>query len=96
MHHRFRDWWISPCPGRWKELYNEKKQRVGQIEGIIITRERAVSYAIVGAGSFVGVARYDVAIPIEQLRRHDGKFVLPGATKEAVMALPKLEYAKSK
>ncbi len=79
-----------------KAVYNEKNERVGAIDDIIVTPERAVSYVIVGAGGFVGVGRHDVAIPIERLQQQDGKFVLPGATKDAIKALPKFEYAKSK
>jgi len=79
-----------------QRVYNEKNEKVGAIDDIIITPERAVSYVIVGAGGFVGVGRHDVAIPIERLQQQDGKFVLPGATKEAIKALPKFEYAKKK
>ena len=77
-----------------KPVYNEKKVRVGRIDDIIVTPERAVSYVIIGAGGFVGLGRHDVAIPINQLQEQDGKYVLPGATKEAIKALPKFEYAK--
>lgn len=77
-----------------KAVYNEKSERVGQIEDMIVTPERAVSYVIVGAGGFVGLGRHDVAIPINQLQQQDGKYVLSGATKEAIKALPKFEYAK--
>jgi hypothetical protein len=35
-----------------------------------------------------------VAIPVNQLKQEDGKFVLPGTTKEAIKVLPKFEYAK--
>jgi sporulation protein YlmC with PRC-barrel domain len=77
-----------------KPVYNEKNVRIGRIDDIIITPERAVSYVIVGAGGFVGLARHDVAIPVNQLQEQDGKYVLPGATKEAIKALPKFEYAK--
>ena len=38
--------------------------------------------------------RHDVAIPVGQLQEKDGKYILPGATKEAIKALPKFEYAK--
>jgi len=31
---------------------------------------------------------------VNQLKQEDGKIVLPGATKEAIKALPKFEYAK--
>ncbi len=53
-----------------------------------------LSFVIVGAGGFVGVGKHDVAIPVNQLKQQDGKFVLSGATKEAIKALPKFEYAK--
>jgi sporulation protein YlmC with PRC-barrel domain len=77
-----------------KPVYNEKNVRVGRIDDIIITPERAVSYVIIGAGGFVGLAKHDVAIPVNQLQEQGGKYVLPGATKEAIKALPKFEYAK--
>ena len=77
-----------------KTVYNEKNVRVGRIDDIIVTPERAVSYVIVGAGGFVGLGRHDVAIPVNQLQEQDGKYVLSGATKEAIKALPKFEYAK--
>jgi hypothetical protein len=79
-----------------QRVYNEKNERVGVIDDLIITPDRAVSYAIVGAGGFVGLAKHDVAIPVGQLKQEDGKFVIPGATKEAIKALPKFEYAKKK
>ena len=40
------------------------------------------------------LGRHDVLIPVEQLKQQDKKFVLPGATKEAIKALPKFEYAR--
>ncbi len=75
-------------------VYNEQNQKVGTIDDLIIAPDTAVSFIIVGAGGFVGVGRHDVAIPVNQLKQQDGKFVLPGATKEAIKALPKFEYAK--
>ena len=75
-------------------VYNEQNQKVGAIDDLIIAPDTSVSYVIVGAGGFVGVGRHDVAIPVNQLKQQDGKFVLPGATKEAIKALPKFEYAK--
>jgi len=75
-------------------VYNEQKQRVGRIDDLIIAPDTAVSFVIVGAGGFVGLGKHDVAIPVTQLKQQDGKFVLPGATKEAIKALPKFEYAR--
>jgi hypothetical protein len=75
-------------------VYNEQKQRVGKIDDLIVAPDTSVSFAIIGAGGFVGLGRHDVAIPVSQLKQQDGKFVLPGATKEAIKALPKFEYAR--
>jgi hypothetical protein len=77
-----------------QSVYNEKQQKVGIIDDLIIAPDIAVSFVIIGAGGFVGVGRHDVAIPVSQLKQQDGKFVLAGATKEAIKALPKFEYAK--
>ena len=75
-------------------VYNEQKQKVGVVDDLIIAPDTAVSFVIIGAGGFVGVGRHDVAIPVNQLKQENGKIVLPGATKEAIKALPKFEYAK--
>lgn len=77
-----------------KTLYNEKNEKVGTIDDIIVAPDRSVSYAIVGAGGFVGLGKHDVAVPISQIKQEDGKFVLAGATKSAIKALPAFEYAK--
>ena len=77
-----------------QSVYNEQKQRVGKIDDLIIAPDTAVSFVIVGAGGFVGLGRHDVAIPVTQVKQQDGKFVLPGATKDAIKALPKFEYAR--
>ncbi len=76
-----------------KAVYNEKSQRIGIVDDIIIAPDKAVSYAIIGVGGFLGVDRHDVAIPVSQIKLQDGKFVLPGASKEALEATPKFEYA---
>jgi sporulation protein YlmC with PRC-barrel domain len=79
-----------------KAVYNENNQRVGRIEDLIVAPDSAVSFAIVGAGGFAGLGRHDVAIPVQQIQlQDDGKFILPGATKDAIKALPKFEYAKN-
>jgi sporulation protein YlmC with PRC-barrel domain len=77
-------------------VYNEENQKVGKIDDIIIAPDTTVSFAIVGAGGFIGLGKHDVAIPISQLTEQNGRIVLPGATKDAIKALPKFEYAKKK
>ncbi len=77
-----------------KTVFNENNEKVGKIDDLIVAPTGELSFAIIGAGGFAGVGRHDVAIPVQQIQLQDGKFVLPGATKAAVKALPKFEYAK--
>jgi hypothetical protein len=77
-----------------KDVYNDGNEKVGKVEDLIIAPDKAVSYAIVGVGGFLGIDRHDVAIPAGQLKIQGDKLTLPGATKEALKALPKFEYAK--
>ena len=76
-----------------KPVYNDQNESIGAVDDIIVAPDKQVSFAIIGAGGFLGVARHDVAIPVAQLRLRDGKLVLPGATKEALKNAPAFEYA---
>jgi sporulation protein YlmC with PRC-barrel domain len=79
-----------------KIVYNEKDEKVGKVDDIIIAPNKTVSYLIIGAGGFVGMGKHNVAIPMSQIQDQNGKIVLPGAAKEIVKALPPFEYAKNK
>jgi sporulation protein YlmC with PRC-barrel domain len=77
-----------------KTIYNDSGDGIGKVDDIIVAPDKAVSYAIIGVGGFLGVGRHDVAIPVGQLKQQsDGKFVLAGATKDALKAMPPFEYA---
>ena len=78
-----------------KTVFNDVGAKVGAVEDLIIDPEKSISYVIVGAGGFVGIARHDVAIPVAQIHEEAGRLVLAGATKESVKALPEFEYAKA-
>ena len=77
-----------------KDVYNDKNEKIGVVDDLIITPDRSLSYAIIGAGGFLGIGKHDVAIPVGQFKEDKGKIVLAGATKEALKAMPKFEYAK--
>jgi sporulation protein YlmC with PRC-barrel domain len=77
-----------------KDVYNSSDEKIGVVEDLIIAPDKAVSYAIVGTGGFLGIDRHDVAIPAGQLKLQGDKLMLPGATKEGLKALPKFEYAR--
>ena len=71
-----------------QRVYNDNKERVGTIDDIIVTPDKAISYAIVNAGGFLGLAKHNVAVPVSQFKLVDKKLVLPGATKDALKASP--------
>jgi sporulation protein YlmC with PRC-barrel domain len=79
-----------------KTIVNEQNQKIGKIDDIIIAPDNAASFAIIGAGGFLGVGKHDVAIPFNQFKMQGTNFLLPGATKENLKALPKFEYASKK
>jgi sporulation protein YlmC with PRC-barrel domain len=75
-------------------VYNDNNERVGSIDDIIIAPDKAISYAIVNAGGYLGLAKHDVAVPVSKFKLVEGKLVLPGATKEALKASPEFQYAQ--
>ena len=77
-----------------KDVYNEAGDKIGEINDLIVTPSRSLSYAIVGVGGFLGVGERDVAVPVSKFKQQMGKIVLPGATKDKLMTAPKFEYAK--
>ena len=77
-----------------KDVYSEAGDKIGEINDLIVTPSRSLSYAIVGVGGFLGVGERDVAVPVSKFKQQMGKIVLPGATKDKLMAAPKFEYAK--
>jgi hypothetical protein len=76
-----------------KSVYNEDGAEVGKIDDLVIARDTAVSFVVISAGGFVGINRHRVAVPVEQLTEREGRFLLPGATKAAIKALPPFDYA---
>jgi sporulation protein YlmC with PRC-barrel domain len=77
-----------------KDVYNDAGEKIGDINDLIVAPNRAVSYAIVGVGGFLGMGEHNVAVPVSKLKQQMGKIVLSGATKDALKAAPKFEYAK--
>jgi sporulation protein YlmC with PRC-barrel domain len=84
-----------------KTVVNDKKERIGKIEDIIIAPSSGAkmpyaSVAIIGVGGFLGMGRHDVAIPTDQIKVEGSNLVLPGATKDALKAVPEFQYARKK
>jgi sporulation protein YlmC with PRC-barrel domain len=77
-----------------KPVYNELNDKVGDVDDIIVAPDKSISYAILSVGGFLGMGEHYVAIPFNQLKAGEGKFVLRGATKDALKAIPNFDYAK--
>jgi hypothetical protein len=72
-----------------KAVHNSSDEKIGAVDDLIIAPDKAVSYAIVGTGGFLGIDRHDVAIPVGQFKLDGDKLMLPGAIKEVLKALPR-------
>ncbi len=76
-----------------KPIFNELGDKIGNVNDLIIAPNKSLSYAIVGTGGFLGMGKYDVAIPVTQINEVNDKMVLRGATKESIKQIPEFEYA---
>ena len=73
-------------------VFNSQDDRVGFVDDLIVAGDRAVTYAIVNVGGFVGLAKHDVLFR-SRFKLMDGKSIQDGTTKEALKASPPFEYA---
>ena len=65
-----------------KDVYSDKNEVVGRAEDLILSRDRAVSYVVLGVGGFLGIGEHDVVIPVNQIKLTGDKLILTGATKD--------------
>ena len=76
-------------------VYNEKDERVGKVDDLIIAGDGQVTLAVLSVGGFLGLGARNVAIPIQLFKAGEqGKIQLPQATKDELKALPAFEYAR--
>jgi sporulation protein YlmC with PRC-barrel domain len=74
------------------DVYNDANQKIGKIDDFVVAPDGKLSVAVVETGGFLGVKAHRVAIPLQQFTHVGPKTVLPGATKEALKALPEFKY----
>jgi sporulation protein YlmC with PRC-barrel domain len=75
-------------------VYNDQDKRIGKIEDMIVSPDGKVSVAVIDVGGFLGIGKHRVAIPVDEFADIKAKkLILPGATKEALKALPEFHYA---
>jgi PRC-barrel domain protein len=78
------------------DVINENRDTIGKIDDILISRDDHHVYAVISVGGFLGMGSKLVAIQYEQLTpTPDNKgFVLRGATKDSLKALPEFRYTE--
>jgi hypothetical protein len=67
---------------------------IGSIDDLIVLRDGDDPIAILSVGGFLGIGAKLVALPYERLQHNAerNRWVLPGATKESLTALPSFAY----
>ena len=75
-----------------QEVYNDKGEKIGKIDDLIVAPDGTLSIAVVNVGGFLGVAKHLVAIPVRQFEHIAPKAVLPNASKDQLKALPPFQY----
>jgi sporulation protein YlmC with PRC-barrel domain len=73
-------------------VVNEANESVGTIDDLIVTPNEKVPYAVLSVGGFLGMGTKYVVVPFNSLQIKDGQIILPGATKDALKALPEFKY----
>jgi sporulation protein YlmC with PRC-barrel domain len=76
-----------------KSLYNDQGDKIGEVEDLIISPDRNLTFVIVGAGGFIGFGQHDVAVPVSRIQDRGGKLVMPGVTMDLLKTMPTFTYA---
>ena len=75
-------------------VVNEANETVGRIDELLIGADGRTPYAVLSVGGFLGLGDRLVVVPYESLKMAANKIMLPGATREALKALPEFRYAR--
>jgi hypothetical protein len=73
-------------------VVNEANETVGAIDDLIVTPTEKVPFAVLSVGGFLGMGTKYVVVPFSALQMKDKRMLLPGATKDALKALPEFKY----
>jgi sporulation protein YlmC with PRC-barrel domain len=87
-----RGWRASKLKGT--NVTNDKNEKIGEIDDIILSRDGAAIFAIIQVGGFLGVGGHLIAVPFKSLQIDDTgkKIVLPGASRDALKRLPEYKH----
>lgn len=78
-------------------VYNDKDEKVGSIDDLIIGSDKSL-HAVISVGGFLGMGAKMVEVPFDKLQfgntknNSDNRVVMPGATKESLNSMPDYHY----
>ena len=77
-------------------VYNEQNEKIGSLDDLILKEDDRIAMGVVSVGGFLGMGNKLVAVPYDQLHlerdKDQTKITMPGASKEALNAMPTLTY----
>jgi len=75
-------------------VYNEQNESIGEVDDIIIPQGATQPVAILSVGGFLGIGARLVAVPYDRLQHATDRdrWMLQGATKDSLRALPEFTY----
>src|SRR3546814_9340062 len=76
------------------EVYNEKNEKVGDIDDVVLADDGKAVYFVIGASGFLGLGKHDVAIPFDKIQKTKDKLVLSGYINEKLKAKPTVAVKK--
>ena len=75
------------------DVYNDKAEKIGTVDDLIIATDGSVSAAVIEVGGFLGLTAHKVLVPVSRFTHVDPKrLILPGANKDESKKLPKFKY----
>jgi hypothetical protein len=85
-------WRVSKLVG--SEVSNDKNEKIGKVDDIIVAPDGSLSVAVVQVGGFLGIGSRLVALPMRQFTITDNgkKVVVKGANKHELEKLPPFQY----
>jgi len=81
-------------------VYNDKDEKIGSIDDLVIGNDQTL-HAVIDVGGILGVGGKMVEVPFNKLQfgnvkgSSDNRVVMPGATKNALNAMPDYHFANN-
>jgi sporulation protein YlmC with PRC-barrel domain len=51
-----------------QDVHNDQNENIGDVENVIVSPKKRISWALIGVGGFLGVGKKLAAIPMDQLQ----------------------------